>query len=132
MDIKKENVSWQKVHRITDDDIRITDYCQKYLLLNDNEPWKKKDTGIYFKVTISCYDGVLICKVFGINILNGFYNYIHSHTFFPSNMKWKNAYDKITGNKNFATFSSLTQEIDTHDCMFLSCHIRVSEWIHTL
>ena len=58
---------------------------------------------------------------------NGYYNYIHSHTFFPRNMKWKNAYDKITGNKNFATFSSLTQEIDTHDSMFLSCHVCVSE-----
>ena len=41
---KKGILFTKKYHHISDEDVRITNQCQKSLLLNENEPWKKKTT----------------------------------------------------------------------------------------
>ena len=55
---------------IAEEDLRIIKHCQKLLLYNDNEPWKKKDTDSCFDVAMDSYDGAEICELVGIHLLS--------------------------------------------------------------
>ena len=45
--------------------------------------------------------------------LRGRERFLESAYFFPSNMKWKNAYDRITTKYNFASFHAAKRRIVT-------------------
>ena len=66
---KKGILFAKKYHHISDEDVRIINQCQKSLLLNENEPWKKKQLKSYLDVTMGGYDGALIFELVGIYIL---------------------------------------------------------------
>ena len=59
----------QYIH-IPEKDLRIIKHCRKSLLYNNNEPWKKKNTGNCFDVTMGSFDGAKICELVGIHILS--------------------------------------------------------------
>ena len=70
-DILKTSFSFaNKYQDIPEEDIPIINHCCKSLLLNNNQPWKKKNAEGCFNVTIRSYDEAEICESVGIYILS--------------------------------------------------------------
>ena len=70
-DILKTSLPFAKEYQdIPEEDIRIINHCRKSLLLNDNQPWKKKNAEGCFDVTMGSYDGTEICELVEIYILS--------------------------------------------------------------
>ena len=68
--LNKQSISFALQHTsIVKEDLRIIKHCQKLLLYNDNEPWKKKHTDSCFDVTMGSYDGAEICELVGTHLL---------------------------------------------------------------
>ena len=51
---------------ISDENLRIIKHCRKSVLCNIYEPWKRKDTGSCFDVTMGSCDGTESCDLVGI------------------------------------------------------------------
>ena len=55
---------------ISDENLRIIKHCDKSLLYNNHEPWKKKDINTCSDVTMGSYDGAEVCELVGIYLLS--------------------------------------------------------------
>ena len=52
---------------ILDENLRLKKHCHKSLLCNNHGPWKRKDTGNCFDLTIGNYNSKEICDLLIIN-----------------------------------------------------------------
>nr|XP_054750112.1 uncharacterized protein LOC129255808 [Lytechinus pictus] len=51
-------------------DIKIIMHARKSVLFDKDTPWKKKDSGNLFDVTMGSFDGAEVCELVGLYILN--------------------------------------------------------------
>ena len=51
-------------------DIKIIMHARKSVLFNNDTPWKKKDNGSLFDVTMGSFDGAEVCELVGLYILS--------------------------------------------------------------
>ena len=65
-----------QITEITNHDISIIKHFRKTLLFNNKQPWQKKSGDPDFDVLMGCYDGVEVCELVGIYILNKLSNLI--------------------------------------------------------
>ena len=64
---------------ISVENLRIIKHCRKLLLYNNYEPWKKKDRGSCFDVTMGSYNGAEICELVGMYLLSLLANIIDNN-----------------------------------------------------
>ena len=63
---------------VSSEDLDIIHHARKSLLYNNDEPWLKKESGL-FDVTMGAYDGAEICELVGIFLQSRLINFIDKH-----------------------------------------------------
>ena len=65
----KKTLTFAEAHtHLSDDDKAIIHHARKSLLLNDQQTWIKRDSGL-FDVTMGAYDGAEVCELVGTYLL---------------------------------------------------------------